>query len=238
MAAAEEVEWATKRPLGLYAAVLVVAVVEAGVIVAMFHAAERQSWQLFAGATCGAVMMGALLCTFLIGAIHAHPTRRVYNVDPEWIPQSRWSVVVYLLLLPAALAMGPAIGFVGAGIYPDLTAWGRFVMFIGFLAGVGSPFLFLWYARKAQRSGAHLSLLDEGLQVRTPVGKQYFITKAQLPQTTVVIKGSLQVVLYPPEGSRAITIALINYGPTPSSVLHALLPYLINKGARIRNSLR
>ncbi|VFA88810.1 Uncharacterised protein [Gordonia paraffinivorans] len=135
------------------------------------------------------------------------------------------------------VAAAPAIGLLGADLYPELSPWHRFLMFVGVLVGVATPFLLLWYARKALRSGAHLSLLDDGLRVHTPVGKHYFITKAQLSQSHVTVRGGLQVVIHPPpDGSRAVTIALMNYGPTPASVLRVLVPYLVDNGAHVRST--
>ncbi|GAC84854.1 hypothetical protein [Gordonia paraffinivorans] len=225
-----------KWPWGAYAGTLVGALMTVGTLIASLREAPEHSWQVLTGAACAVVMFSTLTLISLAVAVHGHPTR-VYSVNPKWIPRSRWAVNINLLLLPSAVATAPGIGLLGAEIYPELSPWHRFLMIVGVLVGVATPFLLLWYARKALRSGAHLSLLDDGLRVHTPVGKHYFITKAQLSQSHITVRGGLQVVIHPPpDGSRAVTIALMNYGPTPASALRVLVPYLVDNGAHVRST--
>ncbi|WP_131734384.1 hypothetical protein [Gordonia paraffinivorans] len=226
----------TKYPWGMYAALMLLAVVEVGgTVMLIHHAAAERSWLLLAAGVSWSLMLGTSVFTCVAGAIYARPTRPVYTVDPSFIPRSRWSVASCLLLIPAFLAAIPAIGLLGADLYPELSPWHRFLMFVGVLLGVATPFLLLWYAHKAQHSDAHLALLDDGLHVRTTVGKQHFITKAQLLRTVAVIRGGVRVELHPEE-SPAVIINLMSYGPTPSSVLHVLVPYLIDNGAHVRST--
>ncbi|PWD41477.1 hypothetical protein ACN93_19330 [Gordonia paraffinivorans] len=223
-----------KWPWGAYAGTLVGALMTVGTLIASLREAPEHSWQVLTGAACAVVMFSTLTLISLAVAVHGHPTR-VYSVNPKWIPRSRWAVNINLLLLPSAVATAPGIGLLGAEIYPELSPWHRFPMFVGVLVGVATPFLLLWYAHKAQHSGAHLALLDDGLRVHTPVGKQHFITKAQFLRTVAVIRGGVRVELHPEE-SPAVIINLMSYGPTPASVLRVLVPYLIDNGAHVRST--